>query len=333
MNNESFRNKLKVDEPNDQQKVKLYEKFKSQQEAQFELYMNYINEVLCVLKHYRIVSDFTSFTARIKSTESALENDGIKTLDDVFGIEVDFATPGERAFVSEMIKETLNIKKERIHDKDNGYQAYHASGYPVEEIGLVENFEELLDKNVDPEKEMTNYYEALPKKRQEKAESRQDNILYYFNKFKEEFELYARAIRNRMNEEHFTQLKEDLASVEKEYIEKQKNEANGEKNNPNIPIIEFQSKTIQAAIEANIGTASHGIYKGTDSKKMQEEYDIINGKIPLSKVPTMYSSNLSVDENGKVIPPRVLSSDETLRRLYQDLITIGYKRKGEQIIK
>lgn len=336
MEEKSFRDSIKVYKPNDQQQARLYDRFITQQESQFELYINYINEILCTLKHYRIVSDFTEFNARIKSLQSAIENDGEKTLDDVFGIEIDFGTPREKAFVSEIIKGTLNIRRERIHNNDNGYVASHAVGYPTNKRGLVETFEELLDRKINPEEEYLKYYNSLPQKKQERIDDKRKSVIIkHFRETKKSFESYAKAIKLRLNEKYMEQLKEKLMSIECRYISMKNTQAydnvtigimgRGEfhtKNDPNIPAIEFQSKTVQVNVDANIGTARHDtIYKESDSGITQEEYDRLNGKIPLSKIPTMYSSDLKVDEKGRPIPPRLLSSDETLRKLNPDLIT------------
>ena len=75
--NQKFRNQY-IYRLNDRQKEKIYEKFIEEQEEQFELYINYINEVLIILKDYRIVSKYTKMNARIKSTDSATDNDGEK---------------------------------------------------------------------------------------------------------------------------------------------------------------------------------------------------------------------------------------------------------------
>ena len=96
------------------------------------------------------------------------------------------------------------------------------------------------------------------------------------------------------------------------------------------PIIECQFKTIQVAIEANIGSSSHGDYKGEDMNKIQKEYDAMGG-LPLSRLPIMYKSNLETDGNGQAIPPRLLSSDETAKALYPSLIVNKKgKVKGEE---
>lgn len=335
MEEKSFRDSIKVYTPNDQQQARLYDRFINQQESQFELYINYINEVLCTLKHYRIVSDFTQFNARIKSLKSALDNDDQKALDDVFGIEVDFGTPGEKAFVSEIIKSTLNIKREKIHNKDNGYVASHCVGYPTDGRNIRKGFEELLKTSINPEEEYQKYFDSLPPRKQEKIEDKKKKeILKHFKEKKSNLKSYAKAIKSRINKKHMEQLKNKLEKIEDEYITKKNDKtyeniplgmANEEfqvQDDPNIPMIEFQAKTIQVGIIANIGDARHDKnYKPSNSRITQEEYDRSNGKIELSKIPTMYNSTLKVDQLGKPIPPRILSSDETLRKLNPDLIT------------
>lgn len=323
--NQKFRNQY-IYRLNDRQKEKIYEKFIEEQEEQFELYINYINEVLIILKDYRIVSKYTKMNARIKSTDSATDNDGEKALDDVFGMEVDFATPRERDFVEEVIKSTMNISKEKIHKKDNGYEAHHLSGYPTTKNVIVDNFEKLINKTINPEEEYKKYYEELSKQNKDIVDSEEEKYRKYFMDFKTDFELYAKSIRNRISETKMQELKNDLQQAENVYLEKQKN-LTEKTSSENIPIVEFQGKTIQIAIEANLGEARHEGYKGMTSAEMQEEYDRLGGKISLSKVPTMYTSDLKRDEDGNVIPMRLRSVRKTLEELYPELIT---NRKNKQ---
>lgn len=328
MDKNSFLDNIKYFEPNDQQKAKLYETYKNQQEGQFELYINYINEVLCILKDYRIVSDFTKFNARIKAPESAIANDDEeKALDDVFGMEVDFATPGEKFFVSELIKGTLNTIQEKIHKKDNGYEAYHLMGHPVSKKVIVNTFENLLNRKIDPKEEFDIFYEGLSEKNRQLTDSEKEKKMKYFEEFKDSFEPYSSSIKTRMSDKYMRQLKNDLQIAEEVYLQKQ--EETG--SNENIPFIEFQSKTIQVAIEANIGEARHDGYKGLTSEEMQKVYDALNGKIPLSQVPTMYTSDLKRDENGKIIPMRIRSSHKTLKTLYPGLITKRAREEGRGV--
>lgn len=317
MTEKEFREKYKVNElykPNDQEKAKAYEEYKIQQAKQFELYLNYINEVLIILKDYRIVSDFTRISARIKAIESALKNDEEKTLDDVFGFEVDFATPGEKFFVSEIIKGTLIKRKEKIYNKCNGYEAYHCSGYPDSKLNISETFDSLLCKQIDTQEEYNKYYQSLSKINKEKADNEKDKE--YFESLKKYIEVYSEIIKERMSEKHLENLRKELNDAEERYFKKQIMTS----NNEYIPLIEFQSKTIQVAIEANIGKARHDGYKGFSSGEIQKKYDALEGKMPLSQVPIMYTSDLKRDENGEIIPIKLRSSKTTLKKLYPDLI-------------
>ena len=91
LNNNDFRDGLKVEELklNDIQKQQIYQKsIVEPQEPGFIEYMNFLNSILCILKQYGIVSDYTRFMGRIKSLESAIKNDEKKVLNDVFGLEI-----------------------------------------------------------------------------------------------------------------------------------------------------------------------------------------------------------------------------------------------------
>lgn len=321
-----FKNQYKI---NDRQKEKIYEGFIEDQEKQFRLYIDYINEILIILKDYRIVSDYTKMNARVKSVDSAIENDGEKALDDVFGIEVDFGTPGERDFVEELIKSTMKIAKQKIHRKDNGYEAYHSSGYPISSNRIVSAFEEIINRRIDPEEEYKKYYEGLSAENREKVDLEEEKYRRYFMEFKEHFESYARIIRERIDESRMQELKEALQEAQDSYLERQ-TQLSSESSSENIPIVEFQGKTIQIAIDANLGDAKHEGYKGMTSAEMQEEYDRMGGRIPLSRVPTMYTSDLKRDEEGNVIPMRMRSVRKTLEVLYPGLITKIMINKKEE---
>ena len=175
--------KVKNYEINDTEKEMLFRKFVDSQRNHFESYMNFINSELCVLKHYSIVSDFTRFLARIKSVESSVKNDKTKALNDVFGIEVDSATPGESALVVMLLNSTLSCTKESVKNKENGYIAYHYSGYP--KVGnIVEKLDEILDTNYDPSKLFNLYMEKQPSNiREEMSEEELKKQREYFDKF------------------------------------------------------------------------------------------------------------------------------------------------------
>lgn len=283
--------------PNDVESRDLYTTFVKEQTDFFEDYINYLNKLLCILKDYRIVSDFTQFTARIKSVASALRNDGKKALNDIFGIEVDFATPEEQEFVQEIVKVTLNKTREVNHDKKNGYKAYHYSGYPeIENWPLRKSDDSLIVQKL---------LELLSR----------DNCLFSIPKA------------------HLKILKEKIFQLEKSYKKetKLKIKLNKPSSKEYLPIIEGQFKTIQVAISANIGDASHVLYKGENSTDLQKLYD--EGRITLDEIPTMWESYLKRDENCNIVSPTKLSSKKTLKRLYPSLITIDEPKSKEAGIK
>lgn len=327
MSNE-FKDGLKVENlkplhtVNDVEEEMLYKEFVDIQKGHFVSYINFFNAELCVLKHYGIVSDYTRFLARIKSPESAIKNDKTKALNDAFGVEVDSATPGESAFIAMLFMGTVKETKEAVKNKENKYIAHHYSGYP--KVGnIVERLEEILNKTYDSKELLDAYMAKLPDKvKEDMTEKEKRQAKEYFESFCNDLNFYIKLINNSLNANNLKSLKRDLKLVEQEY-HKEENLESSEIQ----PIIEGQFKTIQAAIEANLGTASHDAYKGEDMKTVQREYDK-NGGLPLSKLPTMYKSNLETDENDKPIPPRVLSSDETAKALYPSLIV---KKKGERV--
>ncbi len=74
-----------------------------------------------------MISPFLKFYARVKSTNSALENHDKKALDDVFGIEFICATDREIQILQEEIDKLLKVRRIKSHNKDNGYRAVHHS--------------------------------------------------------------------------------------------------------------------------------------------------------------------------------------------------------------
>lgn len=306
-----------------------YEKYKSEQKVPFELFIKYINEILVVLKEYRIVSDFTKFFARIKALDSALKNDESKALNDVFGIEIDCATEGEVAFIGSYLKSLLNITKEVVHNKTNGYKAHHYSGFafPPKVSELSSKLTEILNQEqLIPETLMEEYENSLPEIRKEKITDERKQLLNeYFRNFTQNLKIYSNAILNRLTPNgKLENLLSDLEQIETNYLTNL-NEANISEEC--YPIIEIQLKTIQVAIEAKLGAADHGVYKGLSPEEIQRQYDNL-GFLPDSSLPILYVSNLERDKFGKIIPPEECDSEMTPRLLYPTLVT----RKPKELI-
>ena len=317
----NFRDSLKVEnlkplyEQNDMEKEELIRHFISSQKKQFDAFRDLLNSELIVLKQYAIVSDFTRFLARIKSIESSIKNDGVKALNDVFGVEIDSPTPGETAFLSVLFSDTMKKTKEAVHNKENGYVAYHASGFPVQS-NLYEKIIKILDTKFDENLMFESYKKNAKNKAKEILETESEkNIREYFKKYCNELNEYIEYLNSSLDTSDLKLLKKQLNMYEKKYVKEIKT-INKDKDYQ--PVVEAQFKTIQTAIEANIGKASHEVYKGEDTKKIQKEFDK-NGGLPLSKLPTMYRSNLEWDADFNPIPMKTLSSIEVAKATYPGL--------------
>lgn len=104
-----------------------YEKFIDIQQKQFIIFINYLNRYINELREQGIISPFLKFYARIKTTNSALENCERKALDDVFGIEFICSTEREIEVLQQMLEKIIKVHKIKLHDKENGYKAVHHS--------------------------------------------------------------------------------------------------------------------------------------------------------------------------------------------------------------
>lgn len=106
----------------------LYAEFVSSQEQGFFRFMNYIYTVIDNLKKKAKISPFIEIRARIKDTQSALFNfEKDKILDDVFGIEIICANEHEISIIKEELEKTLYSTRQKVHNKSNGYKAWHES--------------------------------------------------------------------------------------------------------------------------------------------------------------------------------------------------------------
>lgn len=127
----------------------LYAEFVSSQEQGFFRLMNYIYTVIDNLKKKAKISPFIEIRARIKDTQSALFNfEKDKILDDVFGIEIICANEHEINIIKEELEKTLRSTRQKMHNKPNGYKAWHES-YSVKPNSNEEIKQwDLLDFNV-----------------------------------------------------------------------------------------------------------------------------------------------------------------------------------------
>lgn len=109
-------------------KENLYNEFVSAQEQGFIRFINYINGVIYILKQKAKISPFIEIRARIKDTNSALNNFfNNKLLDDVFGVEIICANEKEIEIIKNELEKNFKSTRSKKHNKSNGYKAEHES--------------------------------------------------------------------------------------------------------------------------------------------------------------------------------------------------------------
>ena len=305
-------------------KICAYKQFCDRQGDTFKKYLDFVNKILCSLKHYTIVSSATYFTARIKSIDSALVNDERdKTLNDVFGIAINAATGGESEFLCLLLSSGLQRTKESIKNKENGYEAHHYSGYP-KTASLSQKIKEVFETKYDGEKMYEEYMDSLSDYETEKNSKTEIATKNYFIKYYDKLNKYLTQKKKIVKGQKLKDLEEEIKAIEEEYniILKEKFWYQ--------PIVEIQFKTVAVSIEAAEGTADHGSYKRIKIEEIQKEYDrygkIQNGeyKLPIK----MYESRLQCDEYGNPLAVREIEDeDEKASAMYPFLIV---KRKGEK---
>lgn len=129
------------------QEEKLYLTFVKEQEKGFIRFINYVYDIIDNLKQKAIISPFIEIRARIKDTESAINNyNNNKILDDVFGIEIICANETEIYKIKEELEKVFQSTRQKVHNKANGYKAWHESysakdesNEHVEKWGLLED--------------------------------------------------------------------------------------------------------------------------------------------------------------------------------------------------
>ena len=149
-----FKKRIKVDMSEDKlselEARRVYEEFVESQKEQFLLFINYLNKYINELREEGIISQFLEFRARIKTSNSALNNYEKKALDDIFGMEFICATDTEIEIVKSKIKKLVYIHKEKQHNKENGYKATHHSCSIIDE--LVEKLNNIAESKGKPRK-------------------------------------------------------------------------------------------------------------------------------------------------------------------------------------
>lgn len=122
-----WRVEIKETPPNEMEKYSLYSDYVTTQKRGFVEVIRIVDDLISELQDNGELTGYVKINARIKSTESALRNDDKedKTLDDVFGIEILAGNEKALRKIVNKLEECMRVRKEKIHDKDNGYKAMH----------------------------------------------------------------------------------------------------------------------------------------------------------------------------------------------------------------
>ena len=303
---------------NDVEIEAIFQHYINSQEEQFTNYLNYMHAVLCELKRFGIVSDYTRFMARIKGLDSALTNDSSKPLNDVFGLEVDTATEGEAIIVNELFSAGLHRTRDVVYNKTNGYIAHHYSGFPEKNNdGIVERTKLLFSENRPSSQEMFEEYKKnlLLRDKEKLTPTEEKRVIRYIKKYKKELEVFMKNVKRTVKGEKLEEMLENLTKIEEDYKKTLGNDDEIQ------PIIECQIKTIAVAISANLGSANHGEYKGDLIEQIQKEYEEEGIKEIRNKLPyRMFRADLEKDKQGKPKPLKILSAAEMLKALYPSII-------------
>ena len=346
----NFKPYKKID---DDDRVAIYEKYYENQIQQFESYLDFINKIMCVLKHYRIVTEKTNFSARVKSIDSALENDQKKALNDIFGIGINAGISGESELLYLLFSSSLTPTRNVVKNKENGYAAHHFSGFP-KYSNLSERLKYILSTKFNAEEMYKQYLDSIPdsekkkiklddeeeqkflkeqdnsnqevveekqdkeeQEEQEEQEEKQD-IKAYFIQYYNDLNKYIEKKKIIIKGARLKELEKEIKAIETEYYKTQKLKG---KDNIYQPIIEVQFKTIAVYEEATNGTADHGDYKGLEIEEIQKAYDL-KGHLPRSSLPAkMYKSNCEENEYGEPKPVvKITDPDEKAATMYPFLV-------------
>ncbi len=123
----SFKDSIKVSEPNKMERYSLYSDYTTMQKQGFIYMIQLIDKYITQLQEEGELTNNVKINARIKSAESALRNDEMKALDDVFGIEILAGNENALKKIIKKLDENFMCTKEKKHDKTNGYKAVHKS--------------------------------------------------------------------------------------------------------------------------------------------------------------------------------------------------------------
>ena len=207
------------------------------------------------------------FKARIKDAVGSMENTDQKPLDDVFGFEIITQSENSErdkeilmALLNRMFDEHFCARK-KIHDKSNGYAAFHRIGILKRDLDTA-GADEIIDYIMNcREKKLKRQYRDLTRSQQREIpdEELYDEV-YLYPTLREEFQ---------RNESYRNKVAECIIKARNMIYSGIEQGAGID----NTHVVEIQFKTEEVAKIAQFGSASHVGYKPVKEDEIIQLYN------------------------------------------------------------
>lgn len=205
------------------------------------------NQCIGIAKYNEMIGN-AELKVRIKDFSSSLSNTEHKSLDDVFGMQVNTGTEEDKEFFMLFNYLVFEMQKCKRYNKTNGYVAYHHIGdfSPKNTAEIKRTIKDIIENSKTREYKISNHNPSYDK----------DKMVNVFKKLPNEIAKPGKF--NRMAET----LQEMLQLLQYAELEPSK-----------VPLIEFHFMTFDAEEKAIRGSASHAKYKKGQSKLVRQFFN------------------------------------------------------------
>ncbi len=205
--------------------------------------------------HYNEIIGKSELKVRIKDFSSSLTNTELKSLDDIFGMQINTVTEKDKEFLILFNYLIFEVQKCKKYNKSNGYAAYHHIG----------NFSHKDIKNINEIKKAIKDIVKNSKTREYKSEKSAHS--YDANKMPYVFAHLADEIKNPSKLNRMAETLQEMLQL-MQYAELEPSK---------IPLIDFHFMTFDAEEKAIRGTASHDKYKKEQRELIRQFFN--NGRL------------------------------------------------------
>ena len=221
------------------------------------------------------------------------------------------------------IKINIKIKEERNTMQD----LYHYNKYVMQQVGEFVKIMEFVNNVVNDlidEREITEFSEVRARVKSQKSVLKNDPIKAVDDVFgievitatEPEYEKIIKELKRYMSiqkeknhdKKNGYKAKHLTMTLKKEYLEDIKI---SKENYEQVPMIEYQFKTIEVLIKSLTGEAAHTMYKGEELEEVQKKYDsgmYEDGENGIFELPIMWRSKQRKME--------ILNTEEVLKAMY-----------------